>query len=165
MPEFPNNLVVFPNRDFVTVEGYQDHIGETALLKVTRAGQVIGSAEAVVAEGDVAFEVNHPGGACWGAGTNLQVTPDIKAGDKVSISFDGQLAGDTTVQDAAVDGPATLSGSTLTVKGHLGTGVSRTQLEQRVVNPDLTARTSPGATSVRCPARSRLPPRAATRRA
>ena len=138
VPEFPNNLVVFPNRDFVTVEGYQDHIGETALLKVTRAGQVIGSAEAVVAEGDVAFEVNHPGGACWGAGTNLQVTPDIKAGDKVSISFDGQLAGDTTVQDAAVDATPTLSGSTLTVKGHLGTGVSRTQLEQRVVNPDLT---------------------------
>src|SRR5215212_7002828 len=108
VPEFPNNLVVFPNRDFVTVEGYQDHIGETALLKVTRAGQVIGSAEAVVAEGDVAFEVNHPGGACWGAGTNLQVTPDIKAGDKVSISFDGQLAGDTTVQDAAVDATPTL---------------------------------------------------------
>ena len=33
VPEFPNNLVVFPNRDFVTVEGYQDHIGETALLR------------------------------------------------------------------------------------------------------------------------------------
>src|SRR3712207_6614283 len=28
VPEAPNNLVVFPDRDFVTVEGYQDHIGE-----------------------------------------------------------------------------------------------------------------------------------------
>ena len=34
--------------------------------------------------------------------------------------------------------PPTLSGNTLTIKGHLGTDVSRAQLEQRVVNPDLT---------------------------
>ena len=26
------NLVLFPNRDFITVEGYQSHIGETATI-------------------------------------------------------------------------------------------------------------------------------------
>src|SRR3954471_24570383 len=62
VPAFPNNLAVFPDRDFVTIEGYQDHIGQTALVEVTRGGQVIGSAEGVVEEGDVAFEINHPGG-------------------------------------------------------------------------------------------------------
>src|SRR6185436_21093101 len=94
-PNFPDNIVVFPDRDFVTVEGFQNHVNETALLEVVRGDRVIGSAKAVVAEGDVAFEVNHPGGYCWGAGTDLAVTPDILPGDVVSIKF-GQLnAGDT----------------------------------------------------------------------
>ncbi|HET6478915.1 MAG TPA: hypothetical protein VFG35_02580, partial [Actinoplanes sp.] len=65
LPVFPDNLVVFPDRDFITVEGYQDHLGETATIEVTRPGVgIVGSAAGVVAEGDVAFEVNHPGGYC-----------------------------------------------------------------------------------------------------
>ncbi|MEA2246671.1 MAG: hypothetical protein QOH46_1200, partial [Solirubrobacteraceae bacterium] len=90
VPAFPENIVVFPDRDFVTVEGYQDHIGATALVEVTRPGVgVVGSAKGVVEAGDVAFEINHPGGYCWGNDTGLNVTPDIRAGDKVSIKFDG----------------------------------------------------------------------------
>jgi hypothetical protein len=55
-----------PNRDFVVAEGYQDHVGETATVEVTRPGVgVVGSAEAVVAEGDPAFRINRPGGYCW----------------------------------------------------------------------------------------------------
>ena len=42
VPTFPDNIVVFPDRDFVTVEGYQDHIDETATLKITRGDTVIG---------------------------------------------------------------------------------------------------------------------------
>ena len=62
---------------------------------------MIGSASHIVEEGDVAFEINHPGGACWGDGTGLKVTPDLLPGDKATISFDGEAnAGDTTVQDA-----------------------------------------------------------------
>jgi hypothetical protein len=98
----------------------------------------VGSAKGIVEAGDVAFEINHPGGYCWGAGTNLQVTPDIVAGDKVTISFDGAVVGDTIVQDAAVDAKATASGTTVTVTGHVAAGVNLAQLEQRVVNPDLT---------------------------
>ena len=41
---FPDNIVVFPDRDFVTVEGYQDHVGKTATFEVVRGGQVVGSA-------------------------------------------------------------------------------------------------------------------------
>ena len=35
-PAFPNNVVVFPDRDFVTIEGYQNHIGEEGKVEVTR---------------------------------------------------------------------------------------------------------------------------------
>jgi hypothetical protein len=142
VPTFPDNVVVFPDRDFVTIEGYQDHIGETATIEVTRGGSVVGSAQGVVAEGDVAFEVNHPGGVCWGNGTTLKVTPDIQAGDKVTIKFAGTGAGDTTVADAAV-GPnhakLEADGVTVTVQGHIAAGVNPAQIEQRIVNPDLTA--------------------------
>jgi Fibronectin type III domain/Chitobiase/beta-hexosaminidase C-terminal domain len=142
VPSFPNNLVVFPNRDFVTVEGYQDHIGQTATVTVTRPGVgVIGSAQGVVAAGDVAFEVNHPGGYCWGAGAGPNVTPDILPGDVTSISFGGVNAGDTTVQDVYVDADAvqtTVSGRTVIVRGHIGANVNQAQIEQRIVEPALT---------------------------
>ena len=78
----PNNVVVFPDRDFVSIEGYQDHVGQTALLEIMRDGRVIGSAKSAVAAGDVAFEINHPGGVCWGAGTGVNVTPDIRPGER-----------------------------------------------------------------------------------
>jgi hypothetical protein len=143
VPTFPNNIVVFPDRDFVSVEGYQNHVGETALLEVTRGTQVIGSAKAVVEEGDVAFEVNHPGGACWGQDTALKVTPDIRPGDKVSISFNGIDGGTTTVADAFVTEDMDLvTGSsgvkdTIVVTGHYGPSINTAQMEQRIINPDL----------------------------
>ena len=87
VPTFPDNVVVFPDRDFVSVEGYERYAGEIALVEVKRGGTVMGSARVEVSGTDVAFEINHPGGACWGAGTSLQVTPDIIAGDVVSVTF------------------------------------------------------------------------------
>ncbi len=144
VPAFPDNLVVFPDRDFVSVEGFEQHAGETALLEVVRGTTVMGSAKAVVESGGVAFEVNHPGGVCWGAGTNLQVTPDIRPGDVVSIKFlDGTAASEanpvaeTTVSDAFVTADSSLDGATLTVVGHIGAGVNPAFLEQRIINPDL----------------------------
>ncbi len=139
-PAFPNNVVVFPDRDFVTIEGYQTHIGEEALVEVTRAGQVIGSAKGTVEEGDVAFEINHPGGYCWGAGTGLNVTPDIRPGDKVNISFNGIDAGDTIAGNTYVTQDASIPSdkpNTLVVKGYVGPGVNPAQMEQRIINPDL----------------------------
>jgi hypothetical protein len=139
-PAFPNNVVVFPDRDFVTIEGYQNHIGDKALVEVTRKGEVIGSAIGEVAEGDVAFEINHPGGYCWGAGTGLNVTPDIRPGDKVNISFDGIDAGDTIAADAFVTQDSFIppgTPNTLIVKGYVGADVNRAQMEQRIIAPDL----------------------------
>ncbi|MEN3301071.1 fibronectin type III domain-containing protein [Pseudonocardia sp.] len=140
-PAFPDNIVVFPDRDFITIEGYQNHIGETGLVQITRDGNVIGSAKGVVEEGDVAFEVNHPGGYCWGAGTGLDVTPDIRPGDKATISFNGIEAGDTTAANTYVTEDMTLTGSptknTVVVHGYAGPGVNQAQMEQRIIQPDL----------------------------
>jgi hypothetical protein len=139
-PAFPDNVVVFPDRDFVTIEGYQNHIGETGLVEITRDGKVIGSAKGVVEEGDVAFEINHPGGYCWGAGTGLNVTPDIRPGDKATISFNGIEAGDTTTANAYVTEDMILTGATkdtLVVHGFAGPGVNQSQMEQRIIQPDL----------------------------
>jgi hypothetical protein len=139
VPTFPDNLVVFPNRDFITVEGYQDHIGETAIIEVTRPGVgIIGSAAGVVAAGDVAFEINHPGGYCWGAGTGLNITPDILPGDVASIRFGDAAIAQTVVQDAMVTADAVQNGSTVTVTGHMGAGVDPANVEQRIVEPALT---------------------------
>ena len=64
--------MIFPNRDFITVEGFADHVGQSGKIEVTRPGVgVVGSAIGVVSGGDVAFEVNHPGGICWGECSGL----------------------------------------------------------------------------------------------
>ena len=136
-PAFPDNIVVFPNRDFVTVEGFQDHVGKTALLEVVRGGQVVGSAQHVVDAGDVAFEVNHPGGACWGEGTGLQGHADIVAGDKVVIKFDGERARRHDRRAGrCVTGDAVRVGNTLTVTGNIAAGVNQA--------PDRAANHQPG---------------------
>ncbi len=138
VPTFPDNIVVFPDRDFISVEGYSAHAGETALAEVTRPGTgVIGSAKVTVSGTDVAFEVNHPGGACWGAGTSLNVTPDIKAGDVVSVTFPDGSHDETTTSSATVSKDMTQSGTTVTVEGTIGSDVVPAQLEQRIINADL----------------------------
>jgi hypothetical protein len=38
LPVFPNNINVFPNRDFVNIQGYAEHIGQSAKVEVTRPG-------------------------------------------------------------------------------------------------------------------------------
>lgn len=138
VPTFPDNIIVFPDRDFVSVEGYEDRVGQTATLEATRPGVgLIGSAQAVVEAGGVAFEVNHPGGVCWGAGTGLNVTPDLQAGDVISIRFGGTAAGDVRVLSGTVTQDAVQNGATVTVSGTLGADVDPAQIEQRIIEPAL----------------------------
>jgi hypothetical protein len=134
VPQFPDNIVVFPNRDMVTLEGY-DSLQGAVTIEVTRPGVgVVGSASGPTAAG---LEINHPGGLCWGDGTGLEVTPDIRPGDTVSLKQGSTVVGDTVVQDIYVTEPSSLSGNTLTINGHIGPGVDRDQIEQRVIEPAL----------------------------
>ncbi len=138
VPTFPDNIIVFPDRDFISVEGYEEHAGQTALLELTRPGVgLIGSATAIVATGGVAFEVNHPGGVCWGNGTTLKVTPDILAGDVATIKFGGVAVGDVRTQDAFVTADAVQNNTTVTVSGHVGPLVNKDFTEQRIIEAAL----------------------------
>ena len=142
VPAFPDNIVVFPDRDFVSLEGYSELTGSTVTIEVSRPGVgIIGSTTGPMSAGDPPLEVNHPGGVCWGNGTGLKVTPDIQPGDKVTLKLGATNLGDTTAQDAYVSevgGSAfELNGTTLTVHGHVGSSVNRAQFEQRIVAPDL----------------------------
>ena len=141
LPVFPNNLVVFPNRDFVTVEGFAEYQGEFGKIEVTRPGVgVVGSAIGEMSGDDVAFEINHPGGVCWGEGTDLEVTPDIQAGDVVSLSIDDQVVAATTTLDVVAN-DAVQSGTTVVVTGRIGPGVDPDNFEQRIIEPALVETT------------------------
>ncbi len=145
LPVAPNNIGLFPNRDFVNFEGYEEHDGQQALVEVTRSGLVTGSAIGIVDvnPSGVIFEINHPGGICWGAGTGLLVTPDIQAGDIVSIKIPANPANGapavndaTTVPDIYAN-DAVQNGTTVVVTGHIGPLVDRANMEQRIVEPAL----------------------------
>jgi hypothetical protein len=56
------NTAAFPNRDFITLEGYQSRVGQKFLLQALRKGKLIGNAIGTIKAGDVAAEINHPGG-------------------------------------------------------------------------------------------------------
>ena len=141
LPTFPDNLVVFPDRDFIAIEGFSGYPGQMALVEVYRPSidGVVGSALGEVSGTDVAFEINHPGGVCWGNGTSLKVTPDILPGDVVSIEIGGEVLAATTVGDSYVTTGSTLSddGLTMTVTGRIGPSVNRDNFEQRIIEPAL----------------------------
>jgi hypothetical protein len=142
VPEFPDNIVVFPNRDMVSLEGFEAASGKNVTIEVRRGTTVIGStvgvgaAPAAIAAGEPTVEVNHPGGVCWGAGGGLQVTPNIQSGDVVVVKYDN-VSYDTTVQGVEVTG-SDLDGSRLVVSGNAASGVDPAKLEQRIINPAMT---------------------------
>ena len=144
VPAFPDNITIFPDRDFVSIDGFSEHAGEQVTIEVRRPGVgVVGSATgtmasaALIAAGNPAIEVNHPGGICWGAGGGLQVTPDIRAGDVVSVKFAGTVVADATTLDAAVTGGTLTAPTTLVIQGRLGSEVDPAFMEQRIVEPAL----------------------------
>lgn len=152
-PVFPNNIVVFPQRDFVVLEGYQDHVNETATITVTRNGVVSGQAQGTIAAGDPALEINHPGGVCWGTGDGApNVTPNIKRGDVVTAKFQDGRSDSTKTLSPAVTGFTKVGTNQLVVNGTVGADVNKAFIEQRVINPDLDT-TDVGRRDIRAPSR------------
>jgi hypothetical protein len=154
-PTGPGNIEVFPKRDMVAIEGYTEYAGKDALITVTRGTQVIGSAKGKV-DGTGFLETNHPGGICWGAGTNLQVTPNIVGGDKVKVEFlgtgttnkwDGLTTKDFEIDDVIRED----DGHKLIVQGSFGSDVDMPGADLvadpgkalvEIVNPDMRGGTS-----------------------
>jgi Chitobiase/beta-hexosaminidase C-terminal domain/Fibronectin type III domain len=136
-----DNLTIFPNRDMITMEGWAGRADQDVTIEVYRGTQLMGAAK-----GKAGFEINHPGGACWGNDPSFpQVTPDIQAGDKVVAKFieaGTPVTYETIVQDVHVDPSSdpemNATGTGFTVSGHIGEGVNPANFEQRIINPDLT---------------------------
>src|SRR5215813_11877384 len=94
-PAAPIQILVFPQRDFVSASGYaQDdqvivdviHPNGT-IFSTDPANPVIPQADPRAVPGALfagIVEVNHPGGACW-----FGTTPDIRPGDIVRIEIVG----------------------------------------------------------------------------
>jgi hypothetical protein len=109
VPAPPINLIVFPQRDFISASGYlQD---DRVVVRVIHdpavypgaTGGTSGEAAAdwISPQGDPAdapgafsgiVEVNHPGGACW-----KNQTPDIRPGDTVEIEIMANASDNTRV--------------------------------------------------------------------
>lgn len=136
----PNNIICFPERDFCTIENLVDKTGQTLLVEVVRSGSIIGSATGVVSGSIVAFEINHPGGRCWGDGTTLKVTPDIQPGDLVTIKSGALLLGDMTISNGYIISYSQ-TGRTLTITGFVASTVLPGNIEVRIVNPLLLSTT------------------------
>lgn len=144
-PDLPHNLVIFPERDFVVLEGYEDRANQNVTVTVERDGVQTSSATGTVGAGDPSLEINHPGGICW-----EDVTPNIKPGDEVSATFAGHSDSATTINVTAGDAVRAANGTPnnpnddrLIVKGTAadptspGGRVPIAKLEQRIIQPDL----------------------------
>jgi hypothetical protein len=155
VPAAPHNIVVFPQRDFVTLEGYTNRlteVGKTATVVVTRGGVETSRATGTITAGDVSLEINHPGGVCWDG-----VTPNIKPGDVVRVSVPGAGSDSTIVQTPEVtpqggDGFRKAGAFDLVVEGKRSAGFPLSRIEQRIVNPDMDP-TDIGRRDIRAPSR------------
>src|SRR3954447_22575462 len=133
-PAFPHEVTVFPERDFVAVDGWPANTG--VRVDVLRNGVNVGTATWTTDAAGLA-EINHPGGACW-----TGFTPDILPGDVVQATELANPAnGDATrvglvsvQQGTVVGGNVVIHGTAMTAAG---APVPVGALEQRVVAPDL----------------------------
>lgn len=142
-PTGPGNIEVFPERDMIAIEGYAAQAGQTATVTVTRAGQQVGTATGVV-DATGFMEWNHeatpaPGGGFSGCFTD--VTPDLQAGDDVSVRFsgsplvDGMKVSSAEITDVTASTPAAGNNNSVTIKGTYGADVNLDRFAVEVVNP------------------------------
>ncbi len=134
-PVFPNNIVCFPERDFCTVEKYIEYTNQYLTLNVINNNEIMGSVKGLVSGADIAFEVNHPGGLCWGDNTNLLVTPDIKIGNKIELKKDNLLLSEIEIQNGYITSKEIINNN-LIIKGYLDPLINKNNIEIRIVNPD-----------------------------
>ena len=90
-PTGPGNIEIFNKRSMVALEGYTAQAGQEATVEVLRGGATIGIGVGTL-DATGFLEFNHPGGECW-----IGVTPTIKPGDEVKVSFSGEAFTDSAV--------------------------------------------------------------------
>ncbi|QIN81384.1 hypothetical protein GBA63_01145 [Rubrobacter tropicus] len=115
----PHALTVFPDRDMVVAENYQN--GIDMRIEVLRNGVVIGdtgAARTVAGAAGSGLEVNHgaegnPGpGDCW-----VGATPDIQGGDVVRVTTPAGVETTTVADIAITSGPTEDANGNVVVGG------------------------------------------------
>lgn len=135
-----NNIISFTFRDIIIIENCIAYTGQSLLVEVVRDGAVVGSVMGIVSGISGGFEVNHPGGYCWGHGTTLQVTPDIIPGDFITLKSDALMLDSSTIQNGVITS-FSLNDATLVIVGFVASTVVPGNIDVRVVNPLLLATT------------------------
>ena len=160
---FPRGITLFPERDFLGVEGFPE---APVTINVYRGDVKIGTATGTPlpnADTGTLLEVNHPGGICWGGGS----TPDLLPGDRVEVLTEDTGDAATTVGEFAsvlnvtakpakimsLDGDGrrddlVIEGTAADPSGNRIAPALESQVEQRIVAPDLKE-TSVGRRDIR----------------
>ena len=144
-PVPPHAIFVFPERDFVSAEGYDP--SQTVTINVLRkvvtndgtndviSFVTVGAAQNLTPNAEGLVEVNHPGAACWEG-----QTPDIRPGDIVRVTTAAGVADQTTTADVIGERPVKINPFTVVVHGSAqdaqGNPLPIAQLEHRLLNPN-----------------------------
>ena len=134
-----HSMIVFTQRDFVSISGYaQDELVTVELIHpngttFTAGSGLIPQDDPRTTGFDGLVEVNHPGGYCW-----QTTTPDIRPGDRVRVTVDATgVADQTTVANVTAGRPVKIAADTVVVHGTAaqadGAQIPVAELEQRLV--------------------------------
>ena len=150
-PLMPQQIVVCPERDFVSATGFAPNADVQVQLR--RPGG-IGNRNANGRTDENGFlEVNHPGGVCW-----LVETPDIVPADLVRVIYRNTTynvqnnptvvigsGAATTAQNVMATQAYDAGNGTVVIKGKAqlanGSRIPLNRLEVRIVNPDFIGAT------------------------
>lgn len=140
-PPAPYEVVIFPQRDFVSVVWNAPNRALT--FDLTRGGVNIGHAasdqdpplpDIFTDPAGNLLEVNHPGGLCWDGST-----PDILPGDRLSVVTSGTADGVAATTANITAQSARLVGTSVVVDGVAldpdGSAMDLGQVEQRIISP------------------------------
>jgi len=138
-PILPQEITVFPERDFTSISGFAPNAD--VLVQLIRNRVAVGEARGKT-DATGFLEVNHPGGVCW-----KDVTPDIGPADVVRVTYRNDVptavknsGAATTTQNVTAAQAFDAGDGTVVVKGRAllasGSRIALNRLEVRIVNPE-----------------------------
>lgn len=130
VPTLPHSIISFPQRDFVSADGFTDATSVT--VRVIRNGVTIATSDPIVPDAATGLvEVNHPGGGCW-----VGTTPDILPGDEIMTTPDVGVSEATTTANVTAGVGQDVGGDIVvhgTAQDAAGKPLPIDQIEQRLV--------------------------------
>ena len=138
-PLLPQEITVFPERDFTSISGFAPNAD--LLVQLIRNRVAVGEARGKT-DATGFLEVNHPGGVCW-----KDVTPDIGPADVVRVTYRNDVptavknsGAATATQNVRATHAYEDANGNMVIKGNAqqsdGRPIPLNRLEVRIINPD-----------------------------